>query len=85
MTLPAKNKSIPQVELVGIYPEKNRKDVIATFHVYLADKDIGIRGGLVYGKKGKPNRFFVQLPQGIGTNDETGKKVMTPSPKGEGF
>ncbi len=67
---------MPEVELIGIYKEKHRKKIVATFHVYLADKDIDIRGGVVF--KSKEGRFFIQLPQAHGTDEETGKRTCFP-------
>lgn len=74
MTLSPKNE--PQIELVGVYPEKNNKKVFATFHVYLVDKDVDVRGGVVFRKK--DGTLFVQVPQGRGTCDETGKMIKFP-------
>lgn len=66
----------PQIEVVGIYPEKYKKGIIATFHIYLIDKDIDIRGGVIF-KKPKGD-YFVQVPQASGTCEETGKKIFFP-------
>jgi len=66
----------PQIELVGVYPEKHNKKIFATFHIYLTDRDIDIRGGVVF--KLKDGTLFVQVPQGRGTCDETGKMIKFP-------
>jgi len=69
--------SKPQVELVDVYPEKHDPEIIATFHIYLADKDIDIRGGKVFLSE-SGNGIFVQVPQGRGTCDETGEMIQFP-------
>lgn len=68
--------NIPKVELVAVYKEKHRKNIVATFHVYLADKDIDIRGGVVF--RQQSGKFFIQVPQGYGTDEETGKRISFP-------
>lgn len=65
-----------KVEIVGIYPEKHMKKVWATYHVYIPEKDMDIRGGKIF-KKAKG--FFVELPQSIGTCEETGKQIRFPT------
>ena len=73
-----KNSSIdtPEIELVAIYKEKNRKNILATFHVYLSDKDIDIRGGKIF--KLRNGKLFIQMPQGYGTDEITGGKISFP-------
>jgi hypothetical protein len=66
----------PEVELIGIYREKHRTKIMATFHVYLADKDIDIRGGVIF--KFKSGKTFIQMPQAHGTDEETGKRICFP-------
>ena len=66
----------PQIEVVGVYPEKHEEDIIATFHFYLADRDIDIRGGKVFRRA--DGSVFVQVPQGKGTCDETGELIQFP-------
>jgi len=65
----------PKVEVVGIYPEKNHKSVYATYHVYLCDLDIDLRGGRIFKTK---KSWFVQLPQAYGTDEEDGKVTSFP-------
>lgn len=65
----------PLIEVVGIYPEKFLKGVVATYHIYLINEQMDIRGGKIYQKKSK---FFVQLPQGRGTCEETDKLITFP-------
>lgn len=68
--------SKPRVEIVGIYPEKFRQGVHATFHVFLPDFDMDIRGGIIKMRKHKPPLVF--LPQASGTDDESGKIIHFP-------
>jgi DNA-binding cell septation regulator SpoVG len=70
-----KEMTTPKIEVIGIYKEKHMKKIWGTFHVYLIDKDIDIRGGRIFKDK---NSFFIQMPQASGTDEETGKRITFP-------
>ncbi|HDZ25425.1 hypothetical protein LCGC14_0456970 [marine sediment metagenome] len=70
-------KPKPKIEIVGIYPEKRRPNAVATFHVYLVDKDIDIRGGVIY--RLPSGKYFIQMPQGSGSDEVTGKRICFPT------
>lgn len=69
-------KPKPKIEIVDVYPEKHQKGILATYHIYLIDKDLDIRGGKAFIKE--DGKLFVENPQAQGTDDETGELIQFP-------
>jgi hypothetical protein len=67
-------------ELVDFYPVSKKappknKNMLGTVHVYSIDNNMDFRGIAVFQRK---KLIIFYLPNGIGFDDETGKKVHYP-------
>ena len=68
-------KSNDLIEVVGIYPVKDKKAVMATFHIYLINENMDIRGGVILrGPKGP----FIKLPHMKGWDEDRQEMVTFP-------
>jgi hypothetical protein len=64
------------IEIVGFYLNLDkRKKIFGTFHVYLIDFDIDLRGIPVF--KGKAG-YIIHFPHSTGIDEETKKPVRYP-------
>lgn len=65
------------IEIVGFYKNMDKKKKLyGTFHVYLIDQDIDIRGIPVFLKK--KDYYIINLPDGWAIDEDTKIKVRFP-------